>query len=129
MMETTVAKWLIAAGFKGVIAGTVSALMRPEPIAVVSEGYKRDARTRNAERGVFNLRVYVVREVAAEAGKIALAAEWACRRASWKAGDATCGWTLCGVDTTVPAFEGYDNSGRAVFAFAVRLTCERGNHG
>lgn len=136
MMEGVVVGWLKAAGFSDVYAGAVSALQVAEPIVVESAGYKLGTRTRTAERGVFSLRVLVVRESAVAAGQVALAAERAVRRTTWKASDATEAmraagaldtWVLCGLYTTVPTFEGTDESGRAVFSFTVALNCERGN--
>lgn len=125
MMEMAVAKWLRAAGMSDVLVGSASALGKPCPIVALEDGYERGTRTRGAERGVFTVSVLCVRRSASEAGRIALACEAAVRRADWKATDATDGWALCGVDTTVPAFNGYDGGDRAVFGFKVSLTCER----
>lgn len=125
MMEMAVVKWLKAAGINDVLVGSTSALDKPAPILALEDGYERGCRTRNAERGVFSVSVLCVRRNPTEAGRIALACEAAVRKAEWKATDASQGWTLCGVDTTVPTFNGYDGSGRAVFTFKVSLTCER----
>lgn len=125
MMEMAVVKWLKAAGINDVLVGSTSALDKPAPIVALEDGYERGTRTRNAERGVFTVSVLCVRRSASEAGHIALVCEAAVRKAEWKASDATNGWALCGVETTVPAFNGYDGSGRAVFTFKVALTCER----
>lgn len=125
MMEMTVAKWLRAANFSDVLIGTVSALDCPEPVVVHNADYECDTKTRHDERGAFTVNVVVVRETAAAAGRVALDCETGIRRVAWTAEDATEGWRLCGVDTTVPAFQGYDGSGRAVFGFKVTLNCER----
>lgn len=125
MMEMAVAMWLRASGFTDVLVRTASALLVPEPVVVLGQGYERDARTRGCERGRFCVRVLVVRESPADAGEAALHAEACVRKAAWKDTDATDGWRLRGVDTTVPAFRGYDGSGRAVWGFAVTMTCER----
>lgn len=125
MMEMVVAKWLRDAGFADVQVGTASVLDVAEPLVALDAGYERGARTRHAERGVFSVNVMAVRESACEAGAVALRCETAVRRVAWKAADATDGWVLCGVDTTVPKFNGYDGSGRAVFQFRVDMTCER----
>lgn len=125
MMEMAVVKWLKAAGMSDVLVGSASVLDAPTPIVTLEDGYERGTRTRNAERGVFTVSVLCVRRSASEAGHIALKCETAVRKAEWKASDATNGWALCGVDTTVPALNGYDGSGRAVFSFKVSLTCER----
>lgn len=125
MMEMAVAKWLMAAGVKDVLVGTSSALEVPEPVVVCDASYSREVRTRGMERGFHEVTVLVCREVASLAGAYALRAETAIRRSDWKAEDAEAGWRLVGVDTTVPAFNGFDGSGRAVFSFKVTLHCER----
>ena len=103
-----------------------SALDCAEPIVVLDGEFKRDARLVEEERGTVPVSVLVVREVSADAEDVATAAERAVRRADWELYADAGAYRIVGIDTTVPAYEGDDASGRAVWSFKATCTVVRG---
>lgn len=102
-----------------------SALDCAEPVAVVEGAYSRDARIAEEERGTVAVTVMVVREVAADAEAVAVAAELAARRADWEPYADAGGHRIVSIDTAAPAFKERDSSGRYVWAFDVACTVVR----
>lgn len=102
-----------------------SALDCAEPVVVVEGAYSRDARIAEEERGTVAVTVMVVREVAADAEAVAVAAELAARRADWEPYADAEAYRIVGVDTSAPAFKERDSSGRYVWAFDVVCTVVR----
>ena len=96
-----------------------SALDCAEPIVVVEGAFTRDSRMAEEERGAVAVTVMVVREVAADAESVAVAAELAVRRADWEPYADAGGYRIVGIDTTAPTFKERDSSGRYVWAFDV----------
>ena len=96
-----------------------SALDCAEPIVVVEGAFTRDSRMAEEERGAVAVTVMVVREVAADAESVAVAAELAVRRADWEPYADAGSCRIVGIDTTAPAFKERDSSGRYVWAFDV----------
>lgn len=102
-----------------------SALDCAEPIVVTEGAFSRGSRLAEEERGSVAVTVLVVREVAADAESVAVAAELAVRRADWEPYADAGGYRIVGIDTTAPAFKGRDSSGRYVWAFDVACTVVR----
>ena len=102
-----------------------SALDCAEPIVVVEGAFTRDSRMAEEERGAVAVTVMVVREVAADAESVAVAAELAVRRADWEPYADAGSCRILGIDTTAPAFKERDSSGRYVWAFDVTCTVVR----
>ena len=96
-----------------------------EPIVVLGGGFERDALMVEKERGTVAVTVMVVREVAAEAESVAVAAELAVRRADWEPFADAGACRIVGIDTTSPDFKERDSSGRFVWAFDVLCTVVR----
>lgn len=102
-----------------------SALDCAEPIVVLAGAFARDARMSEEERGSVVVTVLVVREVAADAEHVAVAAERAVRRADWEPYADAGSYRIVGVDTTAPVFKERDRSGRYVWGFDVTCTVVR----
>lgn len=102
-----------------------SALDCAEPIVVTEGAFSRGSRLAEEERGSVAVTVLVVREVAADAESVAVAAELAVRRADWEPYADAGGYRIVGIDTTAPAFKERDSSGRYVWAFDVACTVVR----
>ena len=102
-----------------------SALDCAEPIVVSEDAFARDSRMAEEERGTVAMTVMVVREVAADAESVAIAAERAVRRADWEPYADAGPYRIVGIDTTAPAFKERDSSGRFVWAFDVTCTVVR----
>lgn len=96
-----------------------------EPIVVTEGAFARDSRQAEEERGTVAVTVMVVREVAADAESVALAAEQAVRRADWEPYADAGAYRIVGIDTSVPAFKERDSSGRFVWSFDVTCTVVR----
>lgn len=92
---------------------------------MVEGAYSRDARIAEEERGTVAVTVMVVREVAADAEAVAVAAELAARRADWEPYADAGGHRIVSIDTAAPAFKERDSSGRYVWAFDVACTVVR----
>jgi len=120
-----VASLLVRAKFTNVFTFSCSALECPEPITVAAGGFVRDVRMAAEERGAVTVTVRVVRNVEADARSVAEACERALRRAMWESGADSGQYRVCGLDTTAPAFELRDSSGRFVWKFEVILTVSR----
>jgi len=102
-----------------------SALDSPEPIVVLEGEFERESRMTEEERGAVVVAVLVVRETAAYAEGVAIAAEQAVRRADWEPYSDAGSFRIVGIDTTAPAFKERDSSGRYVWSFAVECTMVR----
>ena len=102
-----------------------SALDCEEPIVVTEGAFSRSSRLAEEERGSVVVTVLVVREVAADAESVAVAAELAVRRADWEPYADADGYRIVGIDTSAPAFRERDSSGRYVWAFDVACTVVR----
>ena len=102
-----------------------SALDCEEPIVAVEGPFSRDSRLIEEERGSVMVTVLVVREVAADAGSVAIAADLAVRRADWEPYADAGGYRIVSIDTAAPAFKERDSSGRYVWAFDVACTVVR----
>ena len=102
-----------------------SALDCAEPIVMTEGAFERDSRMAEEERGTVAVTVMVVREVAADAESVAIAAERAVRRADWEPYADAGPYRIVGIDTTAPAFRERDSSGRFVWAFDVACTVVR----
>lgn len=102
-----------------------SALDCAEPIVVVEGTFTRDSRMAEEERGAVAVTVMVVREVAADAESVAVAAELAVRKADWEPYADAGSCRIVGIDTTAPTFKERDSSGRYVWAFDVMCTVVR----
>lgn len=96
-----------------------------EPIVAVEGVFSRESRMAEEERGAVAVTVMVVREVAADAESVAVAAELVVRRADWEHYADAGTYRIVGVDTTAPAFKERDSSGRYVWAFDVACTVVR----
>ena len=116
---------LFRAHFSKVFSFSCSALECPEPIVVTAGGFVRDARMTEEERGAVTVSVRVVRNVEADARSVAEACERALRGAPWDPGADSGQYRVCGMDTTAPASELRDSSGRFVYKFDVILTVAR----
>ncbi|MBR3312501.1 MAG: hypothetical protein IKG18_00025 [Atopobiaceae bacterium] len=92
---------------------------------VLEGGFERKSRQVEEERGTVVVTVLVVREVAAEAEGVAVAAERAVRRASWEPYADAGAFRIVGIDTAAPAFRERDGSGRFVWSFEVSCTVVR----
>lgn len=97
----------------------------PEPIVVLDGEFERDARMAEEERGTMAVTVLVVREVAADAEAVAMAAERAVRCADWEPYAEAGAYRIVGIDTSTPAFKERDSSGRFVWSFEVACTVVR----
>lgn len=124
-VKDSIAKLLVDADFTSCFTKPVSALLCEEPIVVSEGGFERESRQADEERGTVAVTVLVVRDDAAEAGRVALAAEHAVRRADWEPYADASPYRIVGVDTTVPAFLEEDGSGRSVWSFRVDCTVVR----
>ena len=102
-----------------------SALDCAEPVVVVEGAFSRESRMTEEERGAVAVTVMVVREVAADAESVTVAAELAVRRADWEPYADAGSCRIVGIDTTAPAFKERDSSGRHVWAFDVVCTVVR----
>ena len=100
----SIAKLLADAHFTSCFTKVLpSALDCAEPIVVVEGAFSRESRMAE-ERGAVAVTVMVVREVAADAESVAVAAELAVRRADWEPYADAGTYRIVGVDTTAPAF-------------------------
>lgn len=120
-----IASLLVRAHFSEIFSFSCSALECPEPIVVTAGGFVRDVRMTEEERGAVTVTVRVVRNVEMDAHFIAEACERALRGAPWDPGDDSGQYRVCGLDTTAPALELRDSSGRFVYRFDVVLTVAR----
>lgn len=102
-----------------------SALDCAEPIVVTEGPFERESRMAEEERGAVVVTVMVVREAAANAETVAMAAESAIRRANWEPYADAGAYRVVGIDTTAPAFKERDGSGRFVWTFDVAYTVVR----
>lgn len=125
-VKDSIAKLLVDSDFTSCFTKPVSALLCEEPIVVVEGGFERESRLTEEERGSVVATVFVVREDAGESGVVALAAEHAVRCVDWEPYADAAPYRIVGIDTTVPAYEGDDASGRAVWSFKVTCTVVRG---
>ena len=116
---------LVRAHFSKIFSFSCNALECSEPIVVTAGGFVREARMTEEERGAVTVAVRVVRNVEADARSVAEACEWALRGAFWDAGAGSGQYRVCGLDTTAPALELRDSSGRFVYKFDVVLTVAR----
>lgn len=122
----SIAKLLVDAHFTSCFTKVCpSALDCAEPIVVTEGAFSRGSRLAEEERGSVAVTVLVVREVAADAESVAVAAELAVRRADWEPYADAGGYRIVGIDTTAPAFKERDSSGRYVWAFDVACTVVR----
>ena len=124
-VKESIAKLLVDGDFTSCFTKPVSAYLCEEPIVVSEGAFEREARMAAEERGRSTVTVLVVREDAAEAGRAALLAERAIRRADWEPYADASPYRIVGLDTTVPACEGDDGSGRSVWSFKVVCTVVR----
>ena len=93
---------------------------------MVTEGaFARESRQAEEERGTVAVTVMAVREVAADAEDVAMAAERAVRRADWEPYVDAGSYRIVGIDTSAPAFKERDSSGRYVWSFDVTCTVVR----
>ena len=120
-----IASLLVRAHFSEVFSFSCSALECPEPIVVNAGGFVRDVRMTEEERGAVTVSVRVVRNVEMDARPVAEACERALRAAPWDSGADSGQYRVCGLDSTAPAFELRDSSGRFVYRFDVILTVAR----
>ena len=120
-----VASLLARAKFTNLFTFSCPALECPEPIVVTAGGFARDVRMTEEERGAVTVAVRVVRNVEADARSVAEACERALRGAPWDPGADSGQYRVCGMDTTAPASELRDSSGRFVYKFDVVLTVAR----
>lgn len=102
-----------------------STLDCPEPIVVLEGAFERESRTAEEERGTVLVTVLVVREAAAYAEDVAVAAEQAVRRTDWEPYADSGHYRIVGIDTTAPSFKERDSSGRYVWSFSVECTVVR----
>ena len=121
----SVAKLLVDAKFTSVFTEIPSALACPEPIVVAAGGFVRDVRMAEEERGAVTVAVRVVRNVSANAESAAYACERALRRARWEECAEAGQFRIVALDTSAPALELQDKSGRWVWKFEVVLTVVR----
>ncbi len=122
----SIAKLLVDAHFTSCFTKVLSsALDCVEPIVVVEGAFSRESRMAEEERGAVAVTVMVVREVAADAESVAVAAELAVRRADWEPYADAGSCRIAGIDTTAPNFKQRDSSGRYVWAFDVMCTVVR----
>lgn len=122
----SIAKLLADAHFTSYFTKVLpSALDCAEPIVVTEGAFERDSRMAEEERGPVAVTVMVVREVAADAEAVAIAAEKVVRGADWEPHADAGPYRIVGVDTTAPAFRERDSSGRFVWAFDATCTVVR----
>lgn len=121
----SIAKLLVDAQFTSVFTQSLSALDCAEPIIVSAGAFKREERFADEERGHIAVTVLVVRELAAEAERVAEECERCVRRASWEPYADAGRYRICGLDTSAPAFRERDSSGRYVWGFEVDVTVVR----
>lgn len=125
-VKDSIAKLLVDSDFTSCFTKPVSALLCGEPIVVGEGGFERKSRLSEEERGTVVATVLVVRDDAYEAGAVALAAEHVVRHANWEPYADAAPYRIVDIDTTVPAYEGDDDTGRAVWSFKVTCTVVRG---
>ena len=116
---------LLSCGFSEVFSFSPSALDCAEPIVVLQGEFSRESRMAEEERGEVGVTVLVVRDVAADAESVAVAAETAVRHADWEPYADAGAYRVVGIDTTAPAFKERDSSGRFVWSFDVVCTVVR----
>ena len=122
----SIAKLLVDAHFTNCFTKVgPSALDCAEPIVVVDGAFVRESRQVEEERGTVAVTVLVVREVAADAESVALAAERAVRMGCWEPYAAAGPYRIVSIDTTAPAFKERDSSGLFVWSFEVACTVVR----
>ena len=122
----SIAKLLADAHFSRYFSkGLPSALDCAEPIVVTEGAFARESRQAEEERGTVAVTVMAVREVAADAEDVAMAAERAVRRADWEPYVDAGSYRIVGIDTSAPAFKERDSSGRYVWSFDVTCTVVR----
>lgn len=122
----SVAKLLVDGHFTSCFTKVLpSALDCAEPIVVTEGAFERESRLAEEECGSVIVTVMLVREVAADAESVAVAAERAVQRADWEpyADADTC--RIVGIDTTAPSFKERDSSGRYIWSFDVMCTVVR----
>lgn len=120
-----VASLLVRAKFTNVFTFSCSALECACPVVVEAGGFVRDVRLAEEERGAVTVAVRVVRDLEVDARSVAEACERALRRASWEDGAESGQYRVVSLDTTAPALELRDSSGRFVYLFDVLLTVVR----
>ena len=122
----SIAKMLADAHFSCYFSKVLpSTLDCPEPIVVLEGAFERESRTAEEERGTVLVTVLVVREAAAYAEDVAVAAEQAVRRTDWEPYADSGHYRIVGIDTTAPSFKERDSSGRHVWSFSVECTVVR----
>lgn len=122
----SIAKLLVDAHFTSCFTKVLpSALDCAEPVIVVEGLFSRDSRLAEEERRSVVVTVMVVREVAADAESVSVAAELAVRRADWEPYADAGSYRIVGIDTSTPAFKERDSSRRYVWAFDVTCTVVR----
>lgn len=96
-----------------------------DPIVVLDGAFRRKSRQVEEERGTVVVTVLAVREGAAEAESVALAAERAVRAMSWEPYAGAGAFRIVGIDTTAPVLKERDSSGRFVWSFEATCTVVR----
>ena len=126
LVAELVASALVDAEFPNVFPKSApSALDFPECIVLVQEGFERESRIECEERGIVRVSCHVVRELAADAESVAIAAEACIRNCSWELHRDAAPWRVAGIDTTAPSFKERDSSGRYVWQFGIEVTAVR----
>ena len=120
-----VSKCLVDGNFSNYFSTIPSAADCPEPIVLREGGFARESRIEGEERGTVPVDVYVVREVAADAEAVSIACEQWVRSYGWERHSECWPWRVVGVDTTAPAFDVRDSSGRFVWKFTATVTAVR----
>ena len=120
-----VASLLVRAKFTNLFTFSCPALVCPEPIVVAAGGFVRNVRMAEEERGAVTVAVRVVRNVSADAESAAYACERALRHARWEECAEAGQFRIVALDTSAPALELQDKSGRWVWKFEVVLTVVR----
>ena len=92
---------------------------------MTAAAFECEERFADEERGHIAVTVLVVRELAAEAERVAEECERCVRRTSWEPYADADRYRICGLDTCAPVFKERDSSGRYVWGFDVDVTVVR----
>ena len=125
LVAKLISNMLVSGDFSNYFSKLPSALECAEPIVVAEGPLERESRIDGEERGSVSVVVMVVRDVAADAEAVAVAAEAWLRACDWELAGTAGSWRVVGVDTAASHFKERDSSGRFVWQFEADVTVVR----
>jgi hypothetical protein len=97
----------------------------PEPTVIRTVGYERDEVAVDDECGIWELELWVCREVSDYAEADAMAYEAILRRGQWRNYAGAYLNRITGIDTDAPIPQGRDSSGRYLWKVSIYVTAAR----